>query len=58
MKKIFILIFCFFLASCSSNKVQNQNKNDYNFSSLLSLEEFKIRLKEYAINNPYPNIDD
>ena len=58
MKKIFILIFCFFLASCSSNKVQNQNKNDYNFSSLLSLEEFKTRLKEYAINNPYPNIDD
>ena len=57
MKKIFILIFCF-LISCSSNKVQNQNMNDYNFSNLLSLEEFKIRLKEYAINNPYPNIDD
>ncbi len=56
MKKIFILIFCF-LISCSSNKVQNQNMNDYNFSNLLSLEEFKIRLKEYAINNPYPNID-
>ena len=57
MKKIFILIFCF-LISCSPNKVQNQNKNDHNFSTLLSLEEFKIRLKEYAINNPYPNIDD
>ena len=57
MKKIFILIFCF-LISCSPNKVQNQYKNDYNFSNLLSLEEFKIRLKEYAINNPYPNIDD
>ena len=56
MKKISILIFCF-LISCSPNKVQNQNKNDHNFSTLLSLEEFKIRLKEYAINNPYPNID-
>ena len=46
-----LLIF----TACSSNNVQNQN--NINFSDDMSLEEFKINLKVYSNNNPYPNID-
>ena len=57
MKK-FILIF-FLFSGC----VYNQNANitaisDINFSDDLTLEEFKLKLEEYANNSPYPNIDD
>tara|TARA_B100000575_G_C22526448_1_gene340177 strand:- start:39 stop:200 length:162 start_codon:yes stop_codon:yes gene_type:complete len=50
----FIIIIIFFLASCNTKTV----KKDFNFSEDLSFEEFKIKLEEYAKNNPYPNIDD
>ncbi len=56
MKKC-LIIFCF-LISCSSN--QNQLKNNYSdfrFNEDLSFEEFKIKLEDYALNSPYPNID-
>ena len=53
MNKIFIIAI-FFLASCSSNNF----KKNINFSDEMSFEEFRIKLKEYAIINPYPNIDD
>ena len=56
--KRFILIFFLF-----SGYVYNQNTNtnvvsDINFSDDLTLEEFKLKLEEYAKNSPYPNIDD
>ena len=51
--KILILLILFILTSCSSNI----KRNDYNVSDELSFQEFKIKLEEYAINNPYPNID-
>ena len=56
--KRFILIFLLF-----SGCVYNQNANinavtDINFSDDLTLEEFKLKLEEYANNSPYPNIDD
>ena len=56
--KRFILIFLL-----SSGCVNNQNANinvvsDLNFSDDLTLEEFKLKLEEYANNSPYPNIDD
>ena len=53
MKKL-LLIITFFLVSCTSNTV----RNNFDFSNEMSFEEFKIKLKEYATNNPYPNIDD
>ena len=56
MKKL-ILIFIL-LSSCAYN--QNQNNNNFSnidFSDTLSLEEFIIKLEEYANNSPYPNID-
>ena len=56
--KRFILIFLLF-----SGCVYNPNANikavpDINFPDDLTLEEFKLKLEEYANNSPYPNIDD
>ena len=57
MKK-FILIFLL-LSGCVYNQNTNINTvSDINFSDDLSLEEFKLKLEEYANNSPYPNIDD
>ena len=52
-------IFIFFLISgCVSNQTEkNNNFYDKDFSDKLSFKEFKIKLKEYANNSPYPNID-
>ena len=44
----------FFLVSCSTKTV----RNDLIFTDDMSFDEFKIKLEEYAINNPYPKIDD
>ena len=52
MKKY--LIISLFLFSCTQNSVK---KNDFIFSEKMSFNKFKIKLKEYAIKNPYPNID-
>lgn len=52
MNKLLILLI-FFLTSCSSNSI----RGDFDFSNEISFEEFKIKLLEYAENNPYPNID-
>ena len=57
MKK-FILIF-FLFSGCVYNQNANINAvSDIIFSDDLSLEEFKLKLEEYANNSPYPNIDD
>jgi len=48
-----LLIIIFFLTSCSSN----ESINNLNFSNEMSFNEFKIKLEEYAKDNPYPNID-
>tara|TARA_B100001063_G_C16667706_1_gene504560 strand:- start:794 stop:967 length:174 start_codon:yes stop_codon:yes gene_type:complete len=56
MKKFFFIFF--FLLSCSSN--QNKISNNYSnidFNEDLTFEQFKTKLEEYAINSPYPNID-
>ena len=51
--KSFIIIILFFLTSCSSN----MSRNDFNITNEMSFQEFKIKLNEYAENNPYPNIN-
>ena len=51
MKKILIVFL--FLFSCTKNPV----KNDFVFSEKMNFDEFKIKLKECAIKNPYPNIN-
>ena len=52
MKRLMIITL-FFLVSCSSNTV----KTDFTFTNEMSFEEYKIKLEEYAKNNPYPIID-
>jgi len=54
--KKFFLIFLLMIG-CSTNHNAKNNNIDIKFSDNLSLEEFKIKLKEYANNSPYPNID-
>ncbi len=49
-----MILFCFFLFSCSSTA----SKNDFEFSDKMTFDEFRLKLNEYAENNPYPNIDD
>ena len=57
MKRL-ILIF-FLLSGCAYNQSQNNNNfSNIDFSDALTLEEFIIKLEEYAKNSPYPNIDD
>ena len=52
MKKFFLIIV-FILTSCSPQLI----KKDIDFSNDMDLNEFKIKLKVYAENKPYPNID-
>ena len=56
MKKFF-LIFLFLLSCSSSQNEINSNNSNMNFSEDLTLEQFKIKLEDYANNNPYPNIN-
>ena len=56
MKRIIIIFFLF--SGCSYNQTENiNNLSNINFSDDLTLEEFKIKLEEYANNSPYPNIN-
>tara|TARA_B100001121_G_scaffold268084_1_gene251763 strand:+ start:4556 stop:4729 length:174 start_codon:yes stop_codon:yes gene_type:complete len=56
MKKLFFLIVLF-LPSCSiDNKNQISNIN-LKFSDKLTLDEFRLKLEQYAENSEYPNID-
>tara|TARA_B100001741_G_scaffold305687_1_gene298206 strand:+ start:76 stop:249 length:174 start_codon:yes stop_codon:yes gene_type:complete len=56
MKKILIIFFL--LSACSTNQKTNKTSlENLNFSDNLTINEFKIRLEEYALNSPYPNID-
>ena len=52
MKKI-LLIFSFFLISCSKSTVTN----DFEYNNDMSFDEFKIKLEDYSKNKPYPKLD-
>ena len=55
IKRFLFLILI--LNSCSGNSEKVNLQNDLQFNDNLSFEEFKTKLDEYAIKNPYPNID-
>ena len=55
IKRFLFLILI--LNSCSGNSEKVNLQNDFQFNDDLSFEEFKKKLDEYAIKNPYPNID-
>ena len=56
MKKIFILFFIFIL-SCTSNNDKSITTENFQTFDEMTFNEFKLKLDEYADNNPYPNID-
>tara|TARA_Y100000768_G_scaffold326940_1_gene264445 strand:+ start:202 stop:375 length:174 start_codon:yes stop_codon:yes gene_type:complete len=56
--KQYLIIFLILTGCAFNNDVSNIKTSDINFSDNLSFEEFKIKLEEYALNNPYPSIDD
>ena len=56
MRKIIFFIFLF-LYSCSTNPSLNNKKKNIDFEKKMSIEEFKIKLKEYVDNSSYPSID-
>ncbi len=57
MKKFFLILLL--LNSCSINETElKKDLQNINFSDDLSLDEFKVKLKEYANINPYPSVDD
>ena len=55
MKKFFFL-FIFLLTACSANDINGNYSNNLTFSNDMNFEEFKVKLKEYAIKAPFPNI--
>tara|TARA_E500000331_G_scaffold176569_1_gene170286 strand:- start:434 stop:607 length:174 start_codon:yes stop_codon:yes gene_type:complete len=55
MKKFFFL-FIFLLTACSANDINVNYSNNLTFSNDMNFEEFKVKLKEYAIKAPFPNI--
>tara|TARA_B100001741_G_C16507276_1_gene577820 strand:- start:525 stop:698 length:174 start_codon:yes stop_codon:yes gene_type:complete len=57
MKKFFLILLL--LNCCSINETElKKDLPNINFSDDLSLDEFKVKLKEYANINPYPSVDD
>ena len=56
MKKIMILIL--FLSACTQNHtIKKKDISTIIFSQDLTLEEFKVKLEEYANKSVFPNID-
>ena len=56
MRKIIYFVFLI-LYSCTTNPSLNENKISIDFEKKMSIEEFKIKLEEYANNSSYPSID-
>tara|TARA_B100001057_G_scaffold467062_1_gene524815 strand:+ start:2818 stop:2991 length:174 start_codon:yes stop_codon:yes gene_type:complete len=55
MKKFFFLIFILQVSCSNSPSVKNYNTNT-SFSKDMNFDEFRLKLEEYAFNNPYPDI--
>ena len=56
MKKLLITFIIITGCSAYNDKLSNNNL-DIKFSENMSLEEFQVKLEEYANNNSYPDID-
>ena len=57
MRRI-IILFILFSGCTYSQPLDTTKISNINFSDDLTLEEFRVKLEEYANNSPYPNIDD
>ena len=56
MKRLLIIFILFAGCSMNTDKLEN-NFSNIKFTDDMSVEEFQNKLKEYAENSPYPNID-
>ena len=56
MKQIFLLLIVF-LSACSQSEVKNELNNDFTFLNEMKFNEFKLKVKKYANQSPYPNIE-
>ena len=56
MKKLLIIFIIVTGCSTYNEKLSNNNL-DIKFSDNMSIEEFQVKLEEYANNSPFPNID-
>ena len=56
MKKLLIIFIIITGCSSSNDKLSSTNL-DIKFSDNISLEEFRVKLDEYAQNSSYPDID-
>ena len=56
MKKLLITFIIITGCSAYNDKLSNNNL-DIKFSENMSLEEFQVKLEEYANKSSYPNID-
>ena len=52
----YIIIIFFLLSACTQNYTK-QNINSFDFLDNITIEEFRIKLNEYADKSSYPNID-
>ena len=55
--KFILFLIIIFISACSA-EINNNFSNNINFSKEMSIDEIKIKLKEYTENSTYPNIDD
>ena len=46
------------MSSCSLKFNEKNTKIDFKSFENMSFDEFKLKLNDYAKNNPFPNIDD
>ena len=56
MKKLLITFIIITGCSTYNDKLSNNNL-DIKFSDNMSIEEFQVKLEEYANNSSYPDID-
>ena len=56
MKKLLITFIIITGCSTYNDKLSNSNL-DIKFSDNMSIEEFQVKLEEYANNSSYPDID-
>ena len=53
MKNLLLLLFLFLFFGCSK-----QLERNLNVSNNMTIDEFELKIIDYSLNNPYPNIDD
>jgi hypothetical protein len=55
--KIFIFLALILFSSCSTNSSNSNLVDKLNFDDEFDTNQFILKLKSYAKNNSYPNID-